>query len=59
MSDLVIYISWILDRMSHFLAQEPPITLAQIMQLFFHDRFCDAQGRAEIGYEMSACSAAR
>jgi hypothetical protein len=31
MSDLVIYISRILDGVRDFLAQEPPITLAQIM----------------------------
>jgi hypothetical protein len=31
MSDFVIHIGRILDRVSNLLAQEPPITLAQVM----------------------------
>jgi hypothetical protein len=31
MPDLVVHIGRVLDRMSNFLAQEPPITLAQVM----------------------------
>ncbi len=42
MPDLVIHIGRILNRVSYFIAQEPPITLTQIVQLFFYDRFCNA-----------------
>jgi hypothetical protein len=42
MADLVIYVSWILDRVSDLIAQEPAITLAQIVQLFFHHCLCNA-----------------
>jgi hypothetical protein len=31
MSDLIIHIGRILDRVSNLVAQEPPITLSQIM----------------------------
>jgi hypothetical protein len=48
-SDLVIHIGRVLDRVSNLFTQEPPITLAQIMQLFFHDRLCNAQGGGELG----------
>ena len=37
MSDLVIYVSRIFDSVSNFIAQEPSITLTQIVQLLFHD----------------------
>src|SRR6266487_943120 len=49
MSDLVIHIGWVLDCVSDFLAQEPPITLAQIMQLFFYDRLPNAQRGGKFG----------
>jgi hypothetical protein len=36
MTDLVIHIGGVRDRVSNFIAQEPPVTLTQIMQLLFH-----------------------
>src|SRR5437667_8103857 len=47
-SDLIIDIGRVLDRVSDFLAQEPSITLAQIMQLLFYDRLCNAQCDSEV-----------
>src|SRR3989442_898033 len=38
----------VFDRVSHFIAQEPPITLAQIVQLFFYDRLRNAQSDGEV-----------
>src|SRR5438128_2129437 len=48
MSDLIIHIGPVFDRVSHFIAQEPPITLAQIVQLFFYDRLRNAQSDGEV-----------
>jgi hypothetical protein len=47
MPDLVIYVSRIFDRLRDFIAQEPSITLPQIMQLFFYHRLRQPQALGE------------
>ncbi len=47
MSDLVVNVSGVLDCVGDFVAQKPAVTLPQIVQLFLHHRFADAQGRRE------------
>ena len=42
MTDLVIHIRRVRDRMSDFIAQEPSVTLTQIVQLLFHYCLCNA-----------------
>jgi hypothetical protein len=42
MTDLVIHIRGVRNGMSDFIAQEPSVTLTQIMQLLFHYCLCNA-----------------
>ena len=49
MPDFVVHLSRIVYGVSNFIAQNPAVTLPQIVQLFFYRRFCDTQGSSEIG----------
>jgi hypothetical protein len=41
MANLIVNVSQILHSVRDFIAQEPPVTLPQIVQLFFYHGLCD------------------
>src|SRR5690348_11843 len=47
MPDLVIHVGRIFDRLRNFIAEEPSITLPQIMQLLFYHRLTQPQALGE------------
>lgn len=49
MPELVVYVGRFVDCMRDFIAQEPAITLPQVIQLFFYHRLCYSQAGRETG----------
>jgi hypothetical protein len=56
MANLVVNIRQIFHSMRDFIAQEPPVTLPQIVELFFYHCLCDSQRSREIGIRYLAAS---
>ena len=49
MADFVIDVFGVCDRLRYLVAQQPAVTPAQIVELFFHHRFGDGQLAGEAG----------
>src|SRR5438270_3245450 len=48
MADFIVHLGWIFDGVRYFIAQQPPITQAHIMQLLFHRAFRNSKCRGQI-----------
>jgi hypothetical protein len=56
MANLVVNIREVFHSVRDFIAQEPPVTLPQIVELLFYHCLCDSQGSREIGIRYLAAS---
>jgi hypothetical protein len=56
MANLVVNIRQVFHSVRDFVAQEPPVTLPQIVELLFYHCLCDSQSSREIGIRYLAAS---
>jgi hypothetical protein len=56
MANLVVNIREVFHSVRDFIAQEPPVTLPQIVELLFYHCLCDSQSSREIGIRYLAAS---
>ena len=49
MANLVVDVRHVFHSVRDFIAQEPPVTLPQIVELLFYHCLCDSQSSREIG----------